>query len=106
MNTENILHYQKTNIFFRAREDMSLSEFKLIFYMEWFHRMYGRMVGLTFYLPAAYFWTKGYLTKAMKIRSIIFGSLILGQVMLFFKKRYTFLFQKVKICFSLKFLRD
>lgn len=71
--------YQSYPEFKLSREDMTLGEFKLIFYMEWFHRMYGRMVGLTFYLPAAYFWKKGYLSKGMKTRSIIFGSLILAQ---------------------------
>jgi len=71
--------YQAFPEFKLARADMTLGEFKLIFYMEWFHRMYGRFVGLAFYLPAAYLWKKGYLTKAMKPRVIVFGSLILAQ---------------------------
>lgn len=65
---------------FSTRSDMTLSEFKFIFYWEWFHRMYGRFVGLTFYIPAIYLWRKGYLTKGMKPRTIIFGTLILSQV--------------------------
>lgn len=64
------------------RSDMTLGEFKFIFYMEWFHRMYGRFVGLTFYIPALYLWRKGYLTKDMKPRTIVFGSLILSQGLL------------------------
>lgn len=50
--------------------------------MEYYHRMYGRLVGLTFYLPAVYLWYKGHLSKGMKPRTIIFGSLILGQGLL------------------------
>ena len=65
---------------FSSRSDMTLSEFKFIFYWEWFHRMYGRFVGLAFYIPAIYLWRKGYLTKGMKPRTIIFGTLILSQV--------------------------
>ncbi|XP_065649978.1 heme A synthase COX15 isoform X2 [Hydra vulgaris] len=65
-----------------ARSDMTLSEFKSIFHMEWIHRMYGRGVGLAFYLPAMYFWYKGYFGKAMKTRVLIYGGLILSQGLL------------------------
>ena len=34
---------------------MSLAEFKLIFFWEYFHRLWGRMLGLAFALPLAYF---------------------------------------------------
>lgn len=71
--------YQDFPEFKLARSDMTLSEFKFIFYMEYFHRMYGRFVGLAFYIPAAYFWARGYLSQGMKKRAIVFGSLILGQ---------------------------
>ena len=40
--------------------EFTLNDFKFIFYMEWGHRMWGRMTGLVFFLPAAYFWKKGY----------------------------------------------
>lgn len=74
--------YQDYPEFRLARSDMTLNEFKFIFYMEYWHRMYGRCVGLTFYIPAAYFWARGYLTPALKKRTILFGSLILGQGLL------------------------
>jgi heme a synthase len=57
--------------------NMTLSEFKFIFYMEYGHRMWGRAVGLCFLLPAAYFWQKGYFNKGMKMRVGAF-SLLLG----------------------------
>jgi heme a synthase len=34
---------------------MTLDEFKQIYFMEWTHRLWGRVIGLTFVLPAAYF---------------------------------------------------
>lgn len=34
---------------------MTLDEFKKIYFMEWFHRVWGRLVGATFVLPALYF---------------------------------------------------
>ena len=34
---------------------MSLDEFKIIFYWEYFHRLLGRFIGLFFFLPLIYF---------------------------------------------------
>lgn len=55
---------------------MTLEEFKFIFWMEYGHRMWGRCIGAFFALPAAYFWSRGYFNRAMKIRVGIFGTLI------------------------------
>lgn len=74
--------YKEFPEFRLARSDMTLKEFKFIFYMEYYHRMYGRMVGLTFYIPAGFLWAGGYLSPGMKKRSVVFGSLILGQGLL------------------------
>lgn len=57
-----------------------MTEFKWIWYMEYAHRMWGRIVGVVFYLPAAYFWYKGYFNKGLKIRIGVFGLLLLSQV--------------------------
>ncbi|XP_070540473.1 heme A synthase COX15-like [Ptychodera flava] len=62
--------------------EMTLEEFKWIFYMEYTHRMWGRAIGLVFALPAVYLWRKGWFSKAMKPRVIIYGSLILFQGLL------------------------
>ena len=60
---------------------MTLGEFKFIWYMEYFHRMWGRTIGLAFYLPAGYFLYKGWLnTRAAKIRNGVFGGILLFQV--------------------------
>ncbi|KAF8564735.1 hypothetical protein P879_08106 [Paragonimus westermani] len=56
--------------------EMSLSRFKFIWYMEYTHRMWGRMIGAMFALPGAYFWYKGYFNSRMKPRFLIYGGLI------------------------------
>ncbi|KAA3677488.1 cytochrome c oxidase assembly protein subunit 15 [Paragonimus westermani] len=60
--------------------EMSLSRFKFIWYMEYTHRMWGRMIGAMFALPGAYFWYKGYFNSRMKPRFLIYGGLIGFQV--------------------------
>jgi cytochrome c oxidase assembly protein subunit 15 len=40
-------------------DGMSLSEFKAIYVWEWGHRQLGRIVGLAFFLPLAWFWWRG-----------------------------------------------
>ena len=47
-----IPEYQEQNF------DMTLSEFKVIFWWEWAHRQLGRLIGLTILLPLIYFTIK------------------------------------------------
>jgi cytochrome c oxidase assembly protein subunit 15 len=44
---------------------MTVDDFKRIWYMEWGHRMFGRMIGVVFAVPAVYFATKRYFTSAL-----------------------------------------
>jgi cytochrome c oxidase assembly protein subunit 15 len=37
---------------------MDLAAFKFIFFWEWFHRLLGRVIGLAFALPLAWFWVR------------------------------------------------
>ena len=55
---------------------MTLSEFKTIWFMEYAHRTWGRLIGAFYVLPASYFWYRGYFDKAMKPRVLVFGALI------------------------------
>ncbi|KAF3426438.1 hypothetical protein E2986_01023 [Frieseomelitta varia] len=57
-------------------QNMTLEEFKRIWWMEYLHRMWGRLIGAVFIVPATYFWAKGMLTRGMKIRVAVLGSLI------------------------------
>jgi len=45
---------------------MSLAEFKTIFWWEWVHRLWGRMIGLVFLLPFLWFWLRGSLPAWLK----------------------------------------
>ncbi|XP_066457217.1 heme A synthase COX15 [Eleutherodactylus coqui] len=58
--------YQQFPEFKILNHDMTLNEFKFIWYMEYSHRMWGRAVGLAYILPTIYFWRKGWFTRGMK----------------------------------------
>ncbi|EMP36460.1 Cytochrome c oxidase assembly protein COX15 like protein [Chelonia mydas] len=62
--------------------DMTLREFKVIWYMEYSHRMWGRVVGLAYILPAVYFWRKGWLSHPMKGRVLALCGLVCFQGLL------------------------
>jgi cytochrome c oxidase assembly protein subunit 15 len=62
--------------YYNKDKEMTLNDFKFIFYMEWGHRMWGRFVGFTFFLPAAYFWRKGYFNSGLKKRMGVYGALL------------------------------
>ncbi|XP_056465248.1 cytochrome c oxidase assembly protein COX15 homolog [Gadus chalcogrammus] len=62
--------YQQFPEFKIMNHNMTLPEFKFIFYMEWGHRMWGRLVGLAYILPTVYFWKKGYFTRSLKGRVV------------------------------------
>ena len=47
---------------------MTLSEFKFIYFWEWFHRLLARMVGLVYFLPLVWFWGKGAIPVGFKPR--------------------------------------
>ncbi|XP_043666071.1 cytochrome c oxidase assembly protein COX15 homolog [Vespula pensylvanica] len=59
-----------------TNKDMTLDEFKRIWWMEYFHRTWGRLIGGVFLIPATYFWFSGMLKSEMKIRVAVLGSLI------------------------------
>lgn len=47
--------YRASPEFKLLNSHMDVEEFKKIYYMEWTHRLWGRVIGLTFVLPTAYF---------------------------------------------------
>jgi cytochrome c oxidase assembly protein subunit 15 len=52
--------YQKINI----HNDFTLSDYKFIYFWEWFHRFIGRIIGLVFIIPFFYFLIKKKIDKA------------------------------------------
>lgn len=49
---------------------MDLAAFKFIFFWEWFHRLLGRLIGLAFALPLAWFWWKQAIPAGYKPRLV------------------------------------
>ena len=47
---------------------MDLAAFKFIFFWEWFHRLIGRLIGLAFALPLAWFWWRRAIPAGYKPR--------------------------------------
>lgn len=50
---------------------MDLSDFKFIFYWEYFHRLLGRMIGVIYLFPFLYFYFKKYFDKVLSIKLLI-----------------------------------
>ena len=49
-------------------EGMTLADYKFIYFWEWLHRLLGRLIGLAFALPLAWFWLKGAIPPGYKPR--------------------------------------
>ena len=52
---EEFVKYQATPEFQQINPDMTLEEYKYIFYIEWFHRFIARFAGLIYAIPVFYF---------------------------------------------------
>ncbi|XP_027717170.1 cytochrome c oxidase assembly protein COX15 homolog isoform X2 [Vombatus ursinus] len=74
--------YQQFPEFKILNHNMTLAEFKFIWYMEYSHRMWGRIVGLAYILPTVYFWRKGWLNHGMKGRVLALCGLVCFQGLL------------------------
>ncbi|WP_269684223.1 COX15/CtaA family protein [Flavobacterium lacustre] len=62
--------YQKINI----HNDFTLSDYKFIYFWEWFHRFIGRIIGLAFIVPFVYFLFKKRLsTETIKKCVVLLG---------------------------------
>ncbi|KAJ0183542.1 hypothetical protein K1T71_001518 [Dendrolimus kikuchii] len=71
--------YQQYPEYIYKNKNITLSEFKWIWYMEFAHRTWGRAIGAVVFLPAAFFWLRGYLDKGMKIRVGVYCALVAAQ---------------------------
>ena len=67
--------YKKIPQFELINPSMTLDEFKIIFYWEYFHRMMGRIIGICFLLPLLYF----HIFKKIELKKLIsyYGILLL-----------------------------
>jgi heme a synthase len=57
--------YKATPQYQKINEGMSMSDFKFIFFWEYFHRLWARLMLFAFVLPFFYFLWRGWISKAM-----------------------------------------
>jgi cytochrome c oxidase assembly protein subunit 15 len=63
-NYQQIGEYRQIN----GPAGMTLADYKFIYFWEWSHRLLGRLIGLAFALPLAWFWVKGAIPVGYKPR--------------------------------------
>lgn len=68
--------YQRTPEYQKVNFDMSLSEFKGIFWLEYFHRLLGRLIGLAFFVPFLFFLLRRRIDRPLGLR--LGGIFVLG----------------------------
>ncbi|CCU82210.1 cytochrome c oxidase assembly protein COX15 [Blumeria hordei DH14] len=68
--------YRASPEFKILNSQMTLPEFKKIYYMEWGHRLWGRFVGITFVLPATYFILSRKVSLPISLRLVSISGLI------------------------------
>ena len=73
---ENFSKYQQTPEFKMVNHQMTLDEFKPIFWWEWAHRMIGRTIGVVFAIPFLWFLIRRQIDRTLAIR--LAGIFVLG----------------------------
>jgi heme a synthase len=63
--------YRASPEFKLLNSNMELEEFKNIYWMEWIHRLWGRVIGVSFIIPAAYFAVRRKVSAKVGVR--LFG---------------------------------
>ena len=70
--------YQASPEFQQVNIDMNLAGFKVIFFWEYVHRVWGRILGLAFGIPLLFFWLAGRIPQGYSLP--LLGLLALGSV--------------------------
>ncbi|EQD53665.1 cytochrome c oxidase assembly protein, partial [mine drainage metagenome] len=66
--------YQQIPQYRLLHEGMGLDGFRHLFWLEWLHRLWGRLLGVAFLLPLLGFWLSGRLRPALRARlALIFA---------------------------------
>ena len=68
--------YRETPEYQKKNSWMGIEDFKTIFFWEWFHRFWGRLIGIVFALPLAFFWIRKMIPAGYHLK--LLGLLILG----------------------------
>lgn len=68
--------YKQSPEFIHKHHWMALADFKKIFFWEWLHRLWGRLIGLVYALPLLWFWANKQIRPGYSWK--FFGLLLLG----------------------------
>ena len=68
--------YQASPEFVSVNSGMGLEGFKAIFWFEYFHRLLGRLIGISFFVPMVYFFVRYPLSAKLKLQ--LLGLFVLG----------------------------
>ncbi len=71
--------YKQTPEFQHKTGWMQLEDFKKIFFWEWLHRLWGRVIGLVYALPLLWFWVRGQIPQGYKSKLLFILLLGAGQ---------------------------
>ena len=71
--------YKKFPQYYLVNKNISLAEFKIIYYWEYFHRLLGRLFGLIFLIPFIFFIIKKVFSKEYNLKFFLLFCLILLQ---------------------------
>ncbi len=68
--------YRTSPEYQKITRGMTLDQFKGIFWLEFIHRLWGRLIGVAFAVPLALFWWRGWLDRSLKAHMVL--ALLLG----------------------------
>jgi len=68
--------YQQIPQYALVNQEFGLAGFKQIFWLEWIHRLWGRLIGVAFLLPLIWFWASGRIAR--RLRPMMVGLFLLG----------------------------
>ena len=57
--------YKETPQYQLVNEGFGLAGFQRIFWLEWVHRLWGRLIGVVFFVPLVWFWVRGRLPRRL-----------------------------------------
>ncbi len=60
--------YQQIPQYALVNDDLSLDGFKRIFWLEWIHRLWGRLIGIAFIVPMIWWWATGRIERRLRPR--------------------------------------
>ena len=68
--------YQQIDEFMLVNSTMTLNEFKVIYFWEWFHRFFARLIGALYLIPLVYLLIKKKIHRSYQLRIFLVGFLL------------------------------